>query len=543
MRTMNAAPLSPRPGRCLTGRLLPYGWFCLLLALLFIARGQAVLQLYPAMEGFDEFQHTAYLIHLEEQGTLPVLGETLVPKSLHPELAANPHSDLSWRQAREAGGLRYKHFYDHAAEPVLDRDILLFQAQHPPLYYLFTHRLFGAIYQTAGYREAVYALRSLQLVFGAAALVLMLLTFRRLIEDPLTLRLAALAASLVPMNLIYTLRVSNDALAVLFASAMFAVLAGIRTDRHLVTRAAALGLLAAAGAMTKTIAFLFLPVAIAFYAALLFARSFSRIKVLIGLVLIPAIYTALCHRYHLDNLERHGTLFPALETIVNAENHHGLGALLGAARLADVWDFFVIRLVQENLWKSGMTFLEPWSGWEWAAFAILAAGLLGGLADVLRATSRTTRLSATPDQRRYLLLCGLAVGATFAGAYAHGLNCRLAWGALITPAYYVMVAFPALIVVCLAGLRPLAGRTAAIVLSGGLCLIYLAAELHALITVAIPYWTNTRDPALAITRLRQLGNAWTDPWSAAVWWAGAAALLAVLFRQLQIADAETADDC
>ena len=540
MRAMNATTTTCST-RCLTG-LLPYGLFCLLLVVLFVFRGQALLQFYPAMEGFDEFQHTAYLVHLEEQGTLPVLGETLVPKSLYPELAANPHSDLSWRQARDAGGLRYKHFYEYETTPTPENDILLFQAQHPPLYYLLTHRLFGAILERAGYREAVYALRSLQLVFGAAALFLMLATFRRLIEDPLLLRLAALAAALLPMNLIYTLRVSNDALAVLFASAMFALLAGIRSDRHLVARAAALGLLAAAGAMTKTIAFLFLPVAIAFFAALLVARSFSKAKVLIGLVLIPAIYIVLCHRDHLDNLARHGTLFPALETIVNAEQGHGLGALLGAARVADLWDFFVIRLVKENLWKSGMTFLEPWSGWEWSAFLILAAGLLGGLADVLRATGRDTHLSATRDQQRYLLLCGLAVGATFAGAYAHGLNCRLAWGALITPAYYVMVAFPALIVVSLAGLRPLAGRTAAVVLAASLCVIYLLTEWHALITTAIPYWTATLDPAVAVARLRQLGNAWTDPWCTAAWGAGAAALLVVVFRQLQLADAESPGD-
>lgn len=515
------------------------GWwsFCLLIGLVFMLRGQAVLQVYPSMEGFDEVQHTAYLIHLAEQGTLPVLRETLVPRSLYPEIVNNPHSDLNVRQVGEVGGRAYRHFYDAAPTTNLAPDILLFQAQHPPVYYLATWRLFDHVRERFGYREAVYALRSIQLALGAAALVLLLSTLPVVFADPGIARLAAVVISLLPMFLIYILRVSNDALAVLFAALVFVLLARIRDDRGLVLKAIAIGFLLAAGAMTKTIAFLFLPVALAYLFVLLFDRSFSRLKVLAGLVLIPAIYLACCYRYHVAAEARFGTRFPALETILNAEKGYTLADLLGTIRVSDAWTFFVDRLIVNNVWKSGMTFLEPDARWEWSIAALIGLGVIGLVAHLARPAGRAALVR--PATARYLLLCLLSVGATFAGAYAHGLNCRLAWGALITPAYYVMVAFPALLTVVFYGWTAFP-RGVAIVAGSLLGLLYVAVELDALLTVALPYWTNTHDLSEILSRARMLGSDWTEPLLALIWWIIAYALLGLLllctFRHLQKSD-------
>jgi Dolichyl-phosphate-mannose-protein mannosyltransferase len=489
--------------------------FCLFLGLVFILRGQAVLNIYPGMEGFDEFQHTAYLIHLAETQTLPILGQTMVPKSLYPEIAANPHSDLSWRQARDVGGLRYKDFYDGPSQPVMDRDILLFQAQHPPVYYKLTYRLFDAVRKNVGYREAVYTLRSIQLLLGAAALVFLILPVRKLIPHEGVARLAALAISLMPMYLMYILRVSNDALAVLSAAIVFYLLANIRDDRNLVAKAFAIGVLIAVGAMTKTIAFLFLPVVIGYLIILLFYKNFSRAKVITGLIVVPLLYIAICHRYHLDNKARHGTMFPALETIVNAEKSHDVSDLLGTIEVSDTWNFFIMRLIKENLWKSGMTFLEPWSGFEWIAFSVIVMGAMCWLLVLFQPCRRA--FMRDPVIVRLLLLCVLAVGATFAGAYAHGLNCRLAWGALITPAYYVMVAFPALLSLVFFGLTRIVSTNFMTVLLVLLCATYFATELDSLIRIAIPYWTNSTQPAEVFARLRIVSSSWTDPLAATGW--------------------------
>jgi 4-amino-4-deoxy-L-arabinose transferase-like glycosyltransferase len=497
-----------------------YWWgFCLLLGFIFVLRGQAVLQLYPAMEGFDEVQHTAYLMHLAEHRTLPVLGETRVPVSLYPEIANNPHSDLSMGQAGLVGALKYRHFFTHHPTTNLQAEILLFQAQHPPVYYLLTWRLFDRIRTDFGYREAVYVLRSIQLLLGAAALVLMLSTLTLLIRDPGIARLAALAVSLVPMNLIYILRVSNDALAVLLASTVFVLLAHIRDDNMLIGKAVVIGLLLAAGAMTKTIAFLFLPVAVVFLFFLLFDRSFSRVRVMTSLVAVPLVYMACCHRYHLASKEKFGTMFPALETILNAEKHHNLIDLINAIKPSDLWTFFLDRLIKNNVWKSGMTFLEPHDMWEWLVVSVLLIGAAGWLVRLIRPEDR--RALWRPEPGRYLLLCLLSVGATFAGAYMHGLNCRLAWGQLITPAYYVMVAFPALLALAIHGLLGWPRRLVIVSLTL-LTITYMAAEFDSLLRIAVPYWTNSRDPGVMIDRLRILSSSWTDPWFALLWWSLAA---------------------
>jgi len=489
--------------------------FCLLLGLIFILRGQAVLNIYPSMEGFDEPQHTAYLIYLAETKTLPILGTTMVPKSLYPEIAANPHSDLSWRQVGDIGGLRYKDFYDGPSQPVMDRDILLFQAQHPPVYYNLTYRLFDALRKNIGYREAVYVLRSIQLLLGAAALVFLILPLRKLIPHEGIARIAALAISLMPMYLMYILRISNDALAVLSAAIVFYMLATIRDDRHLIGKTIVIGTLIAVGAMTKTIAFLFLPVVIGYLIILLFFKNFSKAKVITGLIVVPLIYVAICHNYHLDNKARHGTMFPALETIVNAEKSHDVTDLLGTIEISDTWTFFIMRLMKENLWKSGMTFLEPWSGFEWIAFSVIVTGALCWLL-VLFQPKRQAFIHE-PQIVRLLMLCVLAVGATFAGAYVHGLNCRLAWGALITPAYYVMVAFPALLSLVFFGLYRIFSIRMMAALLVMLSVTYFATELDSLIRIAIPYWTNSTHPSEIFSRLRILSSSWSDPLAAIGW--------------------------
>lgn len=493
--------------------------FCLIPGLIFVLRGQAVLQLYPAMEGFDEFQHTAYLIHLAEQRSLPVLGETRVPLSLYPEIANNPHSDMSMGQAGLVGALKYRHFYTHHPTTNLQAEILLFQAQHPPVYYLVSWRLFDHVRTNHGYREAVYILRSIQLFYGAAALVLMLSTLSILFRDSGIARLTALAISLVPMNLIYILRVSNDALAVLFASLVFFMLAHIHDDRHLVPKTIVISLLLAVGAMTKTIAFLFLPVVLVFLCFLLFDRSFSRLRVLTSLALVPFIYIACCFRYHLASKEKFGTMFPALETILNAEKHHDLATLLGAIKPDDLWIFFIDRLIKNNVWKSGMTFLEPHPVWEWLIASVLIIGVVGW---IVRLKTREGWMElGQPVPGRFLLLCLLSVGATFAGAYVHGLNCRLAWGALITPAYYVMVAFPALLALICYGLVGLPKKIA-LFLIASLGVLYIGAEFDSLLRVALPYWTFSREPGLMMDRIRLLGSSWNDPLLSIMWWMMAA---------------------
>jgi hypothetical protein len=218
-------------------------------------------------------------------------------------------------------------------------------------------------------------------------------------------------------------------------------------------------------------------------------------------------------------------MFPALETVINAEKSFTFGNVLGTIEVSDVWNFFIFRLIKENLWKSGMTFLEPWSGFEWIAFSIMLTGIVGWILVICRRPLRTTAMQ--PIVLRYILLCLMAVGATFAGAYAHGLNCRLAWGALITPAYYVMVAFPALWSLSFYGLAAFGSVKLTATLLIVLGVNYLLTEIDSLVRIAIPYWTHSTEPTVIMHRLTILSSAWTDPRAVLMWWVLALAGLIV----------------
>ena len=70
----------------------------------FLARGPLYLSVFPPFEGWDEYQHLAYIVHLDETGALP-LYESRVSLALRPLVVAMPHSPSGAEQVREWGAL------------------------------------------------------------------------------------------------------------------------------------------------------------------------------------------------------------------------------------------------------------------------------------------------------------------------------------------------------------------------------------------------------------------------------------------------------
>src|SRR6476620_4199097 len=64
-----------------------------LLIAAFLARGPLYLSVFPPFEGWDEYQHLAYIVHLDSTGAIPVLDQrTRVSLALRPLVIATPHS-------------------------------------------------------------------------------------------------------------------------------------------------------------------------------------------------------------------------------------------------------------------------------------------------------------------------------------------------------------------------------------------------------------------------------------------------------------------
>ena len=82
-----------------------------LFVMAFLARGPLYLSVFPPFEGWDEYQHLAYIVHLDETGALP-LYESRVSLALRPLVVAMPHSPSGAEQVREWGALSYADYWN-----------------------------------------------------------------------------------------------------------------------------------------------------------------------------------------------------------------------------------------------------------------------------------------------------------------------------------------------------------------------------------------------------------------------------------------------
>ena len=56
--------------------------FVSLLLLIFFLKAAIYLSIFPPFEGWDEYQHLAYIYHLQDNDSLPVLRESFVSDRL-----------------------------------------------------------------------------------------------------------------------------------------------------------------------------------------------------------------------------------------------------------------------------------------------------------------------------------------------------------------------------------------------------------------------------------------------------------------------------
>src|SRR5687768_12853060 len=156
-----------------------------LLITAFLARGPLYLSVFPPFEGWDEYQHLAYIAHLDETGTIPVFDQSTVSLTLRPLLIAFPHSQWGGDQVREWGVLSYADYWSSPApaagsSPVEASPLRLYQAQHPPLAYALAVPVWRSLWKEHPL-EAISAIRTMNLLLVAAALVLFACALTRLV--------------------------------------------------------------------------------------------------------------------------------------------------------------------------------------------------------------------------------------------------------------------------------------------------------------------------------------------------------------------------
>ena len=291
------------------------GWFsnwkryCALLTLLFIVRGVFVLSVLPPYEGWDEYQHVAYIEFLLENGRSPVLHkDSNIPKSFYADLVKYPHAELALDQIRAIGAMSYDDFWAAEQTPGVRPnapDRHLYQAQHSSFYYQLVAPLYRLLSRHGGILAAVTGLRFLNLLFGAAAIYIALWSIGRLVRTGSHRYLMGLLIALQPLFLVNCTRVANDAIALLLGTVAVSWLLMMSPRRYLIAAlgaGAALGL----GVLGKTINLGLIPFSVMVFISLAWQKRIKVGQAAVGIAVLLFSVTAITFHYFSFNLREFG---------------------------------------------------------------------------------------------------------------------------------------------------------------------------------------------------------------------------------------------
>ncbi len=465
-----------------------------LLAVAFAARAVVTVAIAPPMEGWDEYQHVAYLVHLDEHdGEAPRLGTANVSPRLLEKVVAFPVPLGAREQLIGAGGVGHAAFWRGEARYREGHPpVRLYQAQHASFYYRLALPLFRAAGGIDDLRTSVAVLRLANALLGFVALALVVLWIARWFpNDRLGVAIAA-AVALNPLFLVNVCRVANDALAIALVTAgICGTLAAI--ERGGLWRVALAGVFLGAATFAKTLAAPAIPwavVALACAPGRTFrwrAGTASLAAGLAAVVLAPFV---------LDSLTHYGTLTPMQEAVANERAGAGLGAWWGAIVSIDWWQHLRTVWTDGGLWASGWSGILPRERFRVVIGIAVGLGLVGLVARAVRQRRLDPAASVG---------LGLAAWTSAAMAY-HMIQTRLAWGVVATGAHYAAFALPWWQVSWLGGARALAARWQAPVV-GAVAVIFTIVEVRGLGRSAVEY-SGTERLGAAFERLERLHPAW-----------------------------------
>jgi 4-amino-4-deoxy-L-arabinose transferase-like glycosyltransferase len=427
-------------------------WFRMILTGLVLCRGLVLLCVMPPFEAWDEYQHIGYLAYLAETGERPLLGQAYVPVELLSRLSSFPESPSALRQLSGWGVVDYATFWSRASRgerpattTTTPAPILLYQAQHGPLYYRLATPLFNLLGGVADLRSTLGGLRLVNLLLTAASVWIALGLVNRLVRD---VRLAALCGLLIatqPLFMTNGTRVANDALGVFLATASIAVAMSPRR-RQLAGWAFGLGALVGLAVLAKTVNLGLVPFVAACWAVAVRrdrdgrqGRASSR-KILVSVLALLIGFAIVTQSEFRDNYRRFGSPTVMQEAVANRAAGRGTADLIRTARVI-AW-----RKWGEKLW-----FRDSLSsgGWSWAGkhehlrsrHEFLAGLGLLGWAWLIVPAARARILGLFRDPVCPLLFFTLCLAYAGAMGY-HAVQSQLCWRSIATNPWYAAAAYP-----------------------------------------------------------------------------------------------------
>jgi 4-amino-4-deoxy-L-arabinose transferase-like glycosyltransferase len=361
--------------------------------MVFIVKGFVYAAVTPLWEGIDEPFHFAYIQSLTANRSFPVWGKSFLDADIAQSTAYAPLAPLMPQLVKGFQKLSYLDYWclapetrqqlnsklrklQASGETITPSTTPLYQAQHPPLYYL----LCAPLYQLMDSRnlvEKVFAMRLYSVLIASGAVVAASLIGRQ--RGVLGTTLAVLAVSW-PVLYVDVARVGNDSLGAALFAFLFAALIAYGTKQTRL-RAACIGILLGLGLLTKAYFATAVP-AIAAYVFLpaVFDRSRWKRALAAGFIIFLCA-GAIGGWWYVRNYMLYGTFSGLQESIYFPSV--GLLEKLRAA-LEVNWLFILKHLFVTFSWVSGWSFVHLPKG-IYVVFLLLFGFATAGLARHLAA--------------------------------------------------------------------------------------------------------------------------------------------------------------
>lgn len=496
-----------------------------------VCRGLAYLCVLPLFEGWDEYEHVGYVVHVAETGRPAVPGQTNVPGSLLAELVKYPLPrcvvDL---QLGRLGAVDYRTYWANPSSPVLRPGAMeLYEAQHAWWYYRLVAPIFGALGGVAKLRWSVSVLRLGNLAFLAAALWVAYGVLARVARSPRDAAWAGLAIAVHPLFLVNGVRVANDALGVLLATL---AIAGCLTleRRQGPWRWLAIGAAGGMAVLIKAVNLALVPfIALAWLGFVVRERPGLRAAAVGGMALGLG-FLIVTQEDLRANYSRYGGPTPMQEAVVNRSRGRTTADLAQAAA-GFRWDKQVRRLwLRDTFFAGGWSHVGPAPGWIQAYSYAVMAGLLGYVGSLIvpaRRRALSFRSGETP------LLCLVLCSSYTAAMAYHMVQSFVAWGKPTTCPWYACAALPWFLALAVGGARSCPVGLLRGAIPVGLAGTCLATEAVVVWGRMIPVYSGGSTGLFALRRLAFLQPPWLGTATLVLAEAGLVALLGSFFLVLR----------
>jgi 4-amino-4-deoxy-L-arabinose transferase-like glycosyltransferase len=415
------------------------------------------LCLLPPFEGWDEYQHVAYIEHLCETGRAPVFGETDVPPRFLDAALTLPHpTRVAQTHLNGTGAQDYASYWKQNGRPAARasrHNIPLYEAQHGSLYYWLVAPVYAAFGGVNNLRASVAALRLVNLGLTAAAVAVVMAALRRAMLSERNAALVGIVLASHPLFLINGVRVANDALGVFLAAV--AVALGLNAGhRRVFLWSIVLGVAAGLASRAKASNLALVPFAAVAWLVAARRQKLSFRRALLAATAMAFGFLAVSVTEFRFNLEHYGSLSAMQEGLLNRRNGRTAADFWRVAA-AIPWIKVTIRL-----WTRELFFVGGWSFIRTRYSAIvlyhaLTISLLGWIwrgISVARSRHARQGTGSALFVSAWVPVSCLVIAASYTLALGyHRVQSTLAWGYPTTGAWYACPALPWFLTLAAAG--------------------------------------------------------------------------------------------